>query len=83
MKNQALVGKEFGNLADLRASDPVTIAKAARNLKTRRNTGAEDGGLTRQTSKIEVSNENYFNRHFAHTPTAQNGLATLEEVKAD
>ena len=25
MKNPALVGKEFGNLADLRASDPVTI----------------------------------------------------------
>lgn len=33
------MGKEFGNLADLRASDPVTIARAARAYnKTRRNT---------------------------------------------
>ena len=30
MKNQAQLGKEFGNLADLRASDPVTIAKVAK-----------------------------------------------------
>ena len=30
MKNPALVGQEFGNLADLRASDPVTIQRAAR-----------------------------------------------------
>lgn len=41
MKNQAHVGKEFGNLADLRASDPVTIAKAARAYKQRRNTDQE------------------------------------------
>ena len=33
MKNKDLVGKEFGKLADLRASDSVTIAKATRNYK--------------------------------------------------
>ena len=33
------MGTEFGNLADLRASDPVTLAKVARVYnKVRRNT---------------------------------------------
>ena len=50
MKNPALVGKEFGNLADLRASDPVTIAKATRAYNQKRM--AEDQNLHRQSSKI-------------------------------
>ena len=37
------MGKEFGNLADLRASDPVTLAKVAKNYnKNRRNTSYEE-----------------------------------------
>ena len=68
MKNPALVGKEFGNLADLRASDIKTIQSAARayNNKVRRTTDIE----AQRKSKIEIKDENYFNRHFAHTPTA-------------
>ena len=67
------MGREFGNLADMRASDPVTLAKVAKNYnKNRRNTSYEennDPGQSRK-SKIEIKDENYFNRHFAHTPTA-------------
>ena len=78
------MGKEFGNLADLGASDPVTIARAARAYnKTRRNTDMTQNVGGNRKSKIEIQDENYFKSHFAHTPTAQNGLTTLEEVKAD
>ena len=67
------MGKEFGNLADLRASDPVTLAKVAKNYnKNRRDTSYEESKNSSQnrTSKIEIKDENYFNRHFAHTPNA-------------
>ena len=66
------MGTEFGNLADLRASDPVTLAKVARVYnKARRNTSEEfKNGATSRKSKIEIKDENYFTQHFAHTPTA-------------
>lgn len=64
MTNQNEVKKVFGNLADQRASDPVTLQGA---LKHKRSTvGDIEENKDRVTSK--TLDENYFNR-FASTPT--------------
>ncbi len=66
MKNQSEVKKVFGNLADQRASDPVTLQGA---LKHKRSTvGDIEENKDRVTSK--TLDENYFNR-FASTPNNQ------------
>ena len=70
MKNPDKVSKEFGNLADLRASDPVTIAAIAKKNKQNLSASvliAAENEEARDKSLKNV-NDNYFNRHFANTP---------------
>ncbi len=65
MTNQSEVKKVFGNLADQRASDPVTL-QGALNKHKRSTVGEIEENKERVTSK--TLDENYFNR-FASTPT--------------
>ena len=68
-KNLDKVGREFGNLADLRASDPVTIAAIVRNKKKQMSASMMVAEEAEENKKnLKNVNENYFNRHFAHTP---------------
>ncbi len=75
------VGKEFGDLADTRASDPVTIlprfgAKKGAELPSQ----SADIAQRATTNKIV---ENYFNKNFAATPTAQSQSPNFADQKQD
>ena len=86
MKDSILVGKEFGDLADMRASDPVLISQRIKRnsfSKAKRQEALVNRGQTMK--KID---ENYFNKHFASTPNnratadSHNALDVPEEFKA-
>ena len=64
-KSKLDVGKEFGDLADIRASDPVTITQRLKKVDLQK---TAERGKTTADQRID---EDYFNKHFAHTPTAQ------------
>ena len=56
-------------MADLRASDPVTIAAIVRNKKKQMSASMMVAEEAEENKKnLKNVNENYFNRHFAHTP---------------
>ena len=81
MKNPDKVSKEFGNLADLRASDPVTIAAIAKKNKKNLSASvliAAENEEARDKSLKNV-NDNYFNRHFANTPQNAGNMEILPE----
>lgn len=63
MKNPALISKEFGELADMRASQPNLLISTIKPPK--------QGEQTRTLSRNETLkniDQNYFNKHFAATP---------------
>ena len=66
-----MIRKEFGNLADERASDPVLISKALNIKRSVRMGGTESvyGAKNGQMVANKID-DRYFSKHFAHTPTA-------------
>jgi len=65
-KNQQKVGKEFGDLADMRSSDPVLLGKAIRGLRK-----SILGDSKPASKKNDTIVEDYFHRNQAHTPHQQ------------
>ena len=52
MTNSVTISKEFGNLADMRASDPVTIANAIKAKNRLTDVSVDNVGLRKQSTKI-------------------------------
>lgn len=64
------VSKGFGDLADERASDPVTLFEAHRRKKMGGSIIDADGSFARigQNTAGKRLDENYFGKQFSHTP---------------
>ena len=62
----------------MRTSEPNIVLKLSKRRGTVTNTTFE------RSSTLKKVDENYFNRHFAHTPTATDiGMEALQEAKED
>ena len=70
-------------MADERASEPHLVLKFN---KQRRDTSNSNMKTLERSETLKKVDENYFNRHFAHTPQAivpDNSLKALREAKEE
>ena len=69
-------------MADERASEPNLVFKANRQRRDTSSTAK----MAERSSTLKKVDENYFNRHFAHTPQAivpDNSMKALKEAREE
>ena len=82
-----IVSKGFGDLADERASDPVTLIEAARRKQKASSVVDPDGSLIKKVhgNHGKRLDENYFGKQFSHTPqnmANNHPTVIIEEVES-